>query len=170
MLVLVLIRQVAVLTVRTNSGPGPLDGIPIGARANREAVKLLPEIARGRAVVILTSSTCGPCREVMAELRTIEFSIPAVLLLPGPAVTAQPLLELVPAWIRLVRDPEANQAATELQVNRTPYVFLFDDGRVLAKRAVRSARDVSALIDAAPVEQVGTIERPRLSGEVGHGS
>jgi hypothetical protein len=158
------------MTVRTTSGPGPLDGIAIGARANGEAIELLPEIARGRAIVILASSTCGPCREVMAELRTMELSVPAVLLLPGPVAAAQPLLELVPSWIRLLRDPEANQAATELQVNRTPFVFLFEEGRVRAKRAVKSAREVSALIDDAPAEQMGTTNAPTLFGEVGHGS
>lgn len=176
-LVLVLVRQVAVLTVRGNNGPGymdgpgPLDGIAVGAHASQEAMALLPETAKGRALVILTSSTCGPCRELVADLPTLKLSVPTVLLLPGPTSTADPMAELVPPWIRVVRDPDAHRAATELQVNRTPYVFLFDDGRVTAKRAASGrAREIAALVEGAIAPLPDTARgKARLTEEVGHG-
>jgi hypothetical protein len=157
LVVLVLVRQTAVLSTRPALA-GPMDGLMPGAAVPPAALAAAPEVGGAHGRIILTSATCGPCRELVGQLPMLATDVSTALLLPGPRQAADDLERLVPTWIRVIRDPAASALAQDLEVNRTPFVFALANGRIASKSYVRSLADVTKLDD----DSVSASERPHV--------
>ena len=157
-LVLVLVvRQVALLMARVERGdssvplsPMPLsqDGLQIGSTIPREVLDTVPEANDEVVYLLVLSSTCGPCRELVPKLERHTFAQPMVAIVPGPAEAANEFLNVLPPYMRVVVDPEATAIANMLEVESTPFAMEVESGVVTGKAYLHEDTDLVNLIDA----------------------
>lgn len=149
---LVLVRQVAILTVRLNrTGPSmdlARDGLMIGSEIPPNVVAALPELSEGIVYLLMTSGTCAPCYEVVAEMCDMRIPQTSVALVAGPAGAASELERLFPSAVRTIRDPQASELAKSLELHSTPYVLELEDKKVTGKAFLHEAADLIRLIEA----------------------
>lgn len=158
--VLALLRQVALLTLRLDrmeQGPA-LDGISLGTPAPPAVAATLPP--SGRAHVLVLSATCGPCRELADELLSAPGGDPLVALIGGEKAAAAAIGQRLPSSIQVVLDPEASAAIDSLDLRTSPFLFRFEDGRVVDKASVRNAAHFVAVVEQAGEERAAPEPRP----------
>lgn len=152
-LVMVLVvRQLAILTARfemagSRISPGA-DGLEVGRQAPVEVLSALPELRTRVGYVLVLSATCAPCRELAPNLAELSFTEPVTALVPGRAELADSLAQLLPGWMRVVRDPEAMAIANALQVRTTPFAMEIEGGFVTGKAFLHAAADLRRLAEA----------------------
>ena len=146
---LLVVRQIALLTIRLDENMSHIapndDGLDVGHDIPDAAAAALPEAASGVAYVILISSSCGTCRELVADLPA-TLPAPAVVLLTGHGKVADALDELIPATFRVVRDPDAADLAGQLKITTTPFALEIETRTVTAKSYLHAASDLEALV------------------------
>ena len=85
-----------------------------------------------RAYLVLISSTCTPCWELVADLGEYRFEQKIV-----PSCRAEEhareLAALLPSSIRVVLDPEASRLAESLELESTPFALEVQRGTVTRK-------------------------------------
>jgi hypothetical protein len=170
MIVLVLVRQVGVLTVRSSLTRPPAaladDGPKVGSSLPAEVISTLPELAREHACLTLLSATCTPCRALAAELGGRRPEARLVALVAGRDDLAEGLVALLPPGMHVVRDPEASSLANALQIKSTPFAVVVAGGRIAGKAYLHSAADLDALVeDGGDAETRLVLHAPK---EVGH--
>lgn len=150
--VLLAVRQIALLTARLDSGNVTMaldeDGLDVGFPVPPEAAQALPEATAGPAYVLLLSSNCGPCRELVPQLHDREFEFPLVALIPGRKNSVTDLVKSLPPGIRVVTDPAATDVATALQIRSTPFVLEVESGTVTGKAYLRDTSNLFNLMEA----------------------
>lgn len=149
MLVLVLVRQTALVMIRLEQGGRfsvSADGLPVGTPIAPDLRAAMPETTTGSSYVLLLSATCGPCRELVPELIRYEVKDRFVTLLAGSPDVADSLAALLPAWMRVVRDPAASALADRLGIKSTPFVLQIKDGTVSGRAYLRKGEDLLKLI------------------------
>lgn len=172
LVVLVLVRQVALLTVRFElAGPRfspEEDGIDVGREIPQEVREEIPEVSVGLGYVVLLSAICAPCREVAVDLGRRALGENVIILLTGPDELADGLFSMLPKWARTVRDPEALDLAKSLQIRSTPFALEIDSGRVTGKAYLRTFGDLLRLVEARHARRTRTIrEAEKVIGNVG---
>ncbi len=158
-MVLVLVRQLGVITVRLMERPASAamqGGLTVGMEAPRDVRDALPELHAGPTFLLLTSATCGPCQELVSELGRLEPQTNAVALLPGHARAADALQGMFPGWIRVIRDPEAYALSQSLQIDSTPFAMAFEGDRVVAKAHLKRATDFALMIESVQDRRRGS--------------
>ncbi len=148
---LVVIRQSAILTVRLNRVKGNFTekiGLDLGVAAPASVATLVPEVTRPRGYVVLTSSSCTACHELVPGLQALRIEPNVVALVPGSSHAAVQLAEQFPPWIRVIRDPEASAIAQALEVDRTPYGMEFQQGKMSAKVYLHKPADLAELFES----------------------
>ena len=175
LVIILTIRQIALLTVRlsmVNTVPdAPVftddtfsladDGPDVGSSIPEEVVSLLPglpELVEGRAYVLLISATCTSCRKLAAELRGHRFQRPVIALVPGSEELARGLVQLLPAGMHIVRNPEATRVAKSLQIRSTPFAVAIENGTITKKAYMYHAADFVEFVDGK--------EAPMANGHV----
>lgn len=152
LVMILLVRQVAVLTARFELGlprfSPAADGLEIGRDAPQSVMEAIPEARSEVAYVLLTSATCGPCRELVPELARHHADEKVVALLAGPDALADGLAALFPPWIQIIRDPLATALAKSLEIQSTPFAMEIEDGRISGKAYLYSVSDLLRLIEA----------------------
>lgn len=151
MVVLLLVRQVALLNVRIARGAGAAaarDGLMIGRPIPESVATQLPEVRLGVVYVLLMSAICAPCREVAPQLGRLRIDEPVVALVPGNGEAVRGLIEMLPSWFRVIADPAATQIAKELQIESTPFAFEVEFGIVTGKVFIHEASDLMHLVEA----------------------
>lgn len=151
LVVLLLVRQVALLNVRMERGAlkaTPREGLMVGREIPNSIAAQLPEMRSGVVYVLLMSAICGPCREVAPELRRLRIPEAVVALVPGQEDAVGGLVALLPPWIRVIQDPAAAEIATQLQIDTTPFAFEIEFGMVTGKVFIHEAGDLMHLIEA----------------------
>ena len=144
------VRQIGLLSIKlaTPGGVSPLtfDGPEVNSPIPQEVIAILPEVRWERRVLLVASSSCMPCRELMADLsqRTVPDNF--IILLAGGEQTANAMAELFPATTRVVRDPQAGQVADLLRVHSTPFAVELTMGRITGKRYIRDLGDILAML------------------------
>src|SRR5918998_2226825 len=137
LVVVLLVRQIGLLTVRLSvaGGATPLDndGPEIGSSVPEEVAAVLPDQAEDHAYLLLISSTCLPCWELVADLGERRFEQNIVALVPGHGEKAGELAALLPSGMRVVLDPEASRLAGALQLESTPFALEIERGAVTRK-------------------------------------
>jgi hypothetical protein len=152
LLVLLLVRQVGLITVRLDrarsAGAPVADGLAVGDRLPSEVTdRLAGTLADTRAYLLVLGAVCQPCRQLLDDLRDARFDAPVHAVVSGSAEHAEAVLELVPETMQPVREPAATAIVRALEIESTPFVFEVRDGQVTAKAMVRGAEHFLAFID-----------------------
>jgi hypothetical protein len=137
LVVVLLVRQVGLLTVRLSVGgeAAPLDddGPEVGSSVPEDVAAVLPDQAEEQAYLLLVSSTCTPCWELATELGEHRFEQNIVALVPGHGEKAGELAALLPSGMRVLLDPEASSVAGALHLHSTPFALEIEHGAVTRK-------------------------------------
>lgn len=159
--VLLVVRQMALLTARLDAGNVTIaldeDGLDIGFPVPSDVVEAVPEVREGPAYVLLLSSNCGPCRELLPQLREQDFDFPVVALVPGSRNSAGDLARSLPDTIRVVRDPAASTIATALKIRSTPFVIEAESATVTGKAYLRDTSNLVNLMEARKTSDAAEI-------------
>jgi hypothetical protein len=138
LVVVVLVRQIGLLTVRLSNVSQPLssedDGPEIGSSVPEEVAAQLPELEGERAYLLLVAATCTPCRELIADIGEHYFEQTVTALVPGRVEAAEEFARFLPSCgIRPVVDPQATTLAQALKIQSTPSVLEVERGTITRK-------------------------------------
>ena len=137
LVVVLLVRQIGLLTVRLSvageATPLDDDGPEVGSSVPEDVEAVLPDQAEEHAYLLLISSTCLPCWELVTDLGEHRFEQDIVALVPGHKERAGELAALLPSSMRVVLDPEATRLAGALQLESTPFALEIERGAVTRK-------------------------------------
>ena len=165
LVVVLLVRQIGLLTVRLSvageATPLDNDGPEIGSSVPEDVAVVLRDQAEEHAYLLLVSSTCTPCWELVADLGGRRFEQKIVALVPGHGEKAGELAALLPSGIQVVLDPEATRLAGALQLESTPFVLEVDHRTVTRKAYLHEgASDLIAFVESADAakEMEGFVE------------
>ena len=147
LIVVLLIRQLGLMAVRLNEGSFNLsnDGPAVGSKIPGNVVEAIPSLAMGRHHLLLISSHCLPCRELVAGLDGVPVH-GLTALVAGREDEAQGLVDLMPQEINNVLDPQASEIAGSLHIQSTPFAVKIEDGLVAGKRYITGAQDLSTFV------------------------
>lgn len=150
LVVVLLVRQIGLLTVRLSIASEAMslddDGPEVGSGIPEVVASVLPDQGEERAFLVLISSTCTPCRELVADLQgEHRFEQKIVALVPGPEELASELSVLLPSGVRAVLDPQATELAEALDLESTPFALEVEGGTVTRKAFLHGG--ASALIE-----------------------
>ena len=155
LVVVLLVRQIGLLTVRLSiAGEAASlddDGPEVGSNVPEAVASVLPDGGVERAFLLLISSTCTPCRELVADLGGEQrFEQKIVALVPGPEELARELVALLPSGMRTVLDPQATELAEALDLESTPFVLEVEGGTVTRKAFLhRGASELVEFVESA---------------------
>lgn len=170
LVVLVLVRQTALLTARLEmSGPRlgtPEDGIELGRPVPNEVLALLPNLDPGPHYLLTLSAVCLPCRELVAQLGRRPRGIAMTALLSGSGEPAAVLDRLMPADVQVVRDPDAARLSGLLGVKSTPFVMQIREGQVRGKAFLHGVSDLERLVQASRRVESGQEAHAEVTGHV----
>jgi hypothetical protein len=154
LVVVLLVRQIGLLTVRLSVASQAFsldnDGPEVGSSLPEEVTSVVPELMEERAFLLLISSSCTPCRELVADLQGEQhFEQKIVALVPGHEEPAREMAALLPSGIRVVLDPEAARVAEALDLESTPFALEVERGTVARKTFLHEgAADLVAFVEA----------------------
>jgi|GEM_PF-6655988 len=144
-IILLLIRQVSLLTVRLSlaapNAPMDDDGLDLASPVPASVLETLGVNGSARTVVFL-SATCAPCRELASTLGEADFSESTVVLIAGGPGLAEGVADLLPRTVESLLDPAATNIAQALEIESTPFGMRFVDGAVHSKAYLQSPGDV----------------------------
>lgn len=152
LVVILLVRQVAVMTGRFEMGmprfSPATDGLVIGKAVPQAVADAIPALNSEVVYIMLLSATCGPCRELVPQFERQHLPEKFVALLAGRAEVAAGLAELLPAWIQVIRDPLATSLAKELEIQSTPFAMEIEGGHITGKAYLYGISDLLRLVEA----------------------
>ncbi len=153
LVVVLLVRQIGLLTVRLSVAGGATslddDGPDVGSSVPEDVAAVLPDRAAERAFLLLISSSCTPCRELVVDLGKHRFEQKVVALVPGPEEQSGELAALLPSGIGVVLDPEATRLAEALDLESTPFALEVERGTVTRKAYLHEgASDLIKFVDS----------------------
>jgi hypothetical protein len=155
LVVVLLVRQIGLLTVRLSVASQAFsldnDGPEVGSILPEEVTSVVPELMEERSYLLLISSSCTPCRELVSDLqgeqRFEEQKI--VALVPGHEDQAREMAALLPSGIRVVLDPDAARVAGAIDLESTPFAVEVERGMVTRKAFLHEgAADLVAFVEA----------------------
>ena len=153
LVVVLLVRQIGLLTVRLSVAGDTIslddDGPEVGSSIPEDVASVLPNRGKERAFLLLISSSCTPCRELVADLQgEHSFEQKIVALVPGPEEQARELAALLSSGMRAVLDPEATRLAEALDLESTPFALEVERGMVSRKAFLHEgAADLIAFVE-----------------------
>ena len=154
LVVVLLVRQIGLLTVRLSVASQALsldnDGPEVGSSIPEEVTSVVPELMEERAFLLLISSSCTPCRELVSDLQgERHFEQKVVALVPGHEEPAREMAALLPSGIRVVLDPDAARLAEALELESTPFALEVERGTVARKTFLHEgAADLVAFVES----------------------
>jgi hypothetical protein len=154
LIVVLLVRQIGLLTVRLNVASQALslddDGPEVGSNVPEEVASVLPGLEGERAYLLLVSASCEPCRELVADLGEHRFEQNVVALVPGREEQASEIAALLPSGVRVVLDPKATRLAEVLELESTPFALEVERGTVTRKAYLHAgASDLIGFVDSS---------------------
>lgn len=152
LVVVALVRQVTALQLALQqrapeSFSVDADGPVLGTTVDDEIIDVLAATgmdAEGALALLVLSSTCGPCREVISAFeRERAADDPIVALVAG---SGPPLAEVAALaedrFDAVVSGASADRAAQALGIHSSPFGILIRNGVVVAKTYVRRVSDI----------------------------
>ena len=155
LVVVLLVRQIGLLTVRLSIASEAMslddDGPEVGSGIPEVVASVLLDQGEERAFLVLISSTCTPCRELVADLQgEHHFEQKIVALVPGPEELARELAALLPPGVRAVLDPQATELAEALDLESTPFAVEVERGTVTRKAFLhKGASELIEFVESA---------------------
>jgi hypothetical protein len=174
LVVVLLVRQIGLLSARLSVASEATslddDGPEVGSSVPEDVTVVLPDQAEEHAFLLLISSTCTPCWELVADLGEHRFEQKIVALVPGHEEQAGELAALLPSGIQVVLDPEATRLAGALQLESTPFALEVERATVTRKAFLHEgASDLIAFVEsgngaAEKKSFVETTEKDEIEG------
>jgi hypothetical protein len=174
LVVVLLVRQIGLLSARLSVASEATslddDGPEVGSSVPEDVTVVLPDQAEEHAYLLLISSTCTPCWELVADLGEHRFEQKIVALVPGHEEQAGELAALLPSGIQVVLDPEATKLAGALQLESTPFALEVERATVTRKAFLHEgASDLIAFVEsgngaAEKMSFVETTEKDEIEG------
>jgi hypothetical protein len=174
LVVVLLVRQVGLLSLRLSANRQDQtfsldnDGPEIGSQVPQNVASMLPNLAEQQSYLLLASSSCGSCREVIADISSHQFQRPVTVLIPGQEELSSELAMLLPSSVRTMLDPEASKLADVLNIHSTPFAVELEGGRVTRKAYLYNrGSDFIEFVEqqGAPAEANGLVEISRKATE-----
>jgi hypothetical protein len=171
LVVLLLVRQLGLITLRLDAGRDssspivPREGPDVGTELPATVLDRIPALHDGLSYLLLVSATCVPCHEIAPELDSVRIAGRVIALVPGGDELATPFAELLPAHYDIVRDPGATEIANELDLDRTPFALEIDHGVVTGRAHLFGASDLQQLADARASSNAAEIAKLAKEGK-----
>lgn len=170
-LVLLCVRQISALMIRvdlTARGASGIVATTIGFRLSAALAERAPFLTEGPKLVILLSTTCDPCLDLIAELR--RGTTPAnlgpenrvILLRTQGDPAADVVIHELEPFARVIAGDAAEDVARGLGMNTTPTAVLLDDGEVTGTGVAHRVAELDELtrdIGRAPGQTL-TLKEP----------
>ncbi len=155
--VLALVRQIGLVTVRLEYRPSPApDGGPmIGSRVPAAAREVVPELELGRVAILFLSPTCAPCAQIAPELGSFRQQVIAAV--PGTDEAAAEFARLIPAQMRVIRDPDATKLGHAFEVQGAPFLVAAEAGIVSGKAYLSTVEDLGRFFEKYDESNVSEI-------------
>jgi hypothetical protein len=173
LVVLLLVRQIGILTVRLERDEQPPEqaygGIEIGRAIPTTVADALPALNGAPTYVVLVDASCPPCRELAADLERPAAAGRVIVALTGPDQLSTAFCDLLPNGIEVVRDPEASVVHEGLSVSTTPFVVEVTGDTVTGKAAVRGGPHLLAFMTKPDAPGVVREQPPPTLEVVTHG-
>jgi hypothetical protein len=150
LVVVLLVRQIGLLTVRLSVASQAFsldnDGPEVGSSLPEEVTSVVPELMEEQAFLLLISSSCTPCRELVSDLQGEQrFEQKIVARHEEPA---REMAALLPSGIRVVLDPDAARVAEAIDLESTPFALEVERGTVARKAFLHEgAADLIAFVE-----------------------
>ena len=166
LVVVLLVRQIGLLTVRLSVASQAFsldnDGPEVGSSLPEEVTSVVPELMEERAFLLLISSSCTPCRELVSDLQGEQhFGQKIVALVPGHEDQAREMATLLPSGIKVVLDPDAARVAEAIDLESTPFALEVERGTVTRKAYLHEgASDLIEFVGSGtgPADAQGFVE------------
>lgn len=152
LVLLVLIRQVTALQLALQQRAGEsfsvdADGPVVGTTVDEAVMDVLRRTdldTDGALNVLVLSSTCGPCREIVTAFEHERAPHePIVALVAGSGLPSAELSGLAAQRFEaVVHGGPADEAAQALSIHSSPFLVLIHNSVVVAKTYVRSVEDI----------------------------
>lgn len=170
LVVLLLVRQLGLVTLRLDAGSGnssvvPREGPDVGTELPASVLDRIPALHDGLSYLLLVSPTCTACHEIASRLDAVRVTGRVVALVPGGEELAGPFAKLLPRHYEVVRDPDAVDIANELDLDRTPFALEIDDGIVSGRAHLFRASDLQRLIDTRVSSNAAEIAKLAKEGK-----
>ena len=149
-IIIVLIRQVSLISVRLNLQMRLPDMSEYGT--GPELGTLIPESVSNavpRTVTILAlEGTCGPCHELAAALpsRAQDLIGTLAIFLAGKGRPTEELKKVIPSWVKVIEDPDATQLSREMNLSRTRWALRLHNGVVVGHADVSDINNLRELM------------------------
>ncbi len=148
--VLLCVRQIALISTQLGQHPVIMenDGPEIGTDFAQMMSNEVPVLLNGESHLLLLSASCKPCHDLASMLNRIQLPAhPIAALVPGRPDLADLVVDVLPAQITPIRDPDATDLARAMSMQRVPSAVTFDQGVVTAKMDhIASAGDLEAFL------------------------
>jgi hypothetical protein len=175
--VLLLVRQVSVLTVRLDIAIQQFspsnDWLAVGAPVPEEVTTALPQLREGLHYILALSATCEPCRDLVAQFDGQEVIRHVLALVSGPPERAENLIDFLPPSVEVIRDPRASSLLRSLQIRSTPYAVEMENGIVSGTVFPSEVTDLFRLMAARAAKDRSrrrdTTAAPEVNADVGSG-
>jgi len=168
LVVVLLVRQIALLTLRLDAGQTQFapadDGLDVGTVLSEEVITAMPELRDRLAYLLVLSASCTPCRELADDLRGWQFDVPVVALVAGREELADAIAGLMPPRVRTIRDPEASELAREhLSIESAPFALQVEGGIITGKAYLHSSAHLGELIEARRAQAAVLVNEPEVA-------
>lgn len=159
LVVLLIIRQVGLLTIRLESPPqqfdASADGLAIGMRIPEDVTRAIPDVLTGPAYLLVISASCAPCRALAADLQLhpldSETARRVTILVSGRESLADEITQLFPKEMQYIRDPDATGLVRSLGIQSSPFAVVAESGKITDKAYIQRSDDIANLADANSV-------------------
>lgn len=138
--ILLLVRQLGLLTAWTERyARAGNDGIDVGVEIPAPAMELLPELESRFGYVVFLAGDCQPCREFALEasrsdeLVKLRETLHITAAVSGAGIQAEEVAKMLPSWISVARNDDAELLTKTFEVETTPAVYEVDRGTVTGR-------------------------------------
>lgn len=167
LVVLLLVRQVALLSVRLSlpdaAGLMANDGPELDSTVPEEVQFMTATSFPDRVVLVAFSAGCAPCREIAVGLNENHFDSALTVLLQGEPEMADPVAAVIPDSFDIVRDPDANRIVEALRIRSVPFAVVAEKNVVIAKAYLHTTSDLLSLAQGAT-----SVEDPSRESVIAH--
>lgn len=149
LLVLVLVRQLGLISVRLATEPTGSDpSLSIGTPLPEAVTAPFPVLRSELAYLVFLSSTCGACPDFARDLSLLPPAEHVLIFVAGVGEAGDRLADLVPSQFDVIRDPVASAVAEGMRVRGTPIALQVEKG-ILTGRAIGThVGEIRRLFDA----------------------
>ena len=150
--ILLSVRQIALLTIRLNImnsvGIGDIaTGGELGRNVDTPLIREHVFTLGDTVTVFALDSNCNSCHDLLYELPREPYNKSSVMcLLTGSGPALDSLRASVPEWLHIVDHPLATQLGHDLELSTTQVALKIIDGRLIGRARIDGPADLEDLL------------------------